>query len=470
MIPELKHSKLFHRLYIILYLSILIFLIGFNFTDSPPPPFGWYQQSMPNLGGRQTKDMTFTDSLTGFAITNRLSITDASFILRTTNGGDNWSFNHSDSGVIYNRIRFINPNTGFVGGFIYINSSFWLVKTTDRGSSWFYINAPFDVNIEDLFALNQDTIWLVYSDSFDGGVFRTTNGGASWTHQVNLGDNPDNIYMFNGRIGFVAKADWHSNLYRTMNGGLNWSLMGTNSGFTDMFFADSLTGWECNGPFMRKTTNGGLNWVNQTLPYGGMLHSPGMSSFSNIGRDTIWGNGGYILYPNNHVRDYLQRTTNGGNNWLFQVPDTSIIDSMTYYHVYFTNRLNGWATGDGTIPTRAEIHTVTGGDTVWYTGIVQKSKEVPKNFILKQNYPNPFNPRTVINYELRVTSYVRLIVYDITGREVQKLVDQKQSAGEYEVDFMGKFVSSGVYLYRMQVTDEKGNASFSDTKKMILLK
>jgi hypothetical protein len=66
---------------------------------------------------------------------------------------------------------------------------------------------------------------------------------------------------------------------------------------------------------------------------------------------------------------------------------------------------------------------------------------------------------------------VRIIAYDILGREVQRMVDQKQSAGEYEVDFMGKFTATGVYFYRMTVDPSTGSGqAFIDTKKMILLK
>jgi hypothetical protein len=95
---------------------------------------------------------------------------------------------------------------------------------------------------------------------------------------------------------------------------------------------------------------------------------------------------------------------------------------------------------------------------------------VPEKFILKQNYPNPFNPRTVMPYSLRSSAHVKIIAYDITGREVQRMVDQYQQAGAYEVDFMGKFTATGVYLYRMTVTDDKSNQVYSDTKKMVLIK
>jgi hypothetical protein len=115
---------------------------------------------------------------------------------------------------------------------------------------------------------------------------------------------------------------------------------------------------------------------------------------------------------------------------------------------------------------------VTGGDTVIYYGIKEKNSNIPKNFILKQNYPNPFNPRTVIPYSLKLAGYVRIIAYDILGREIQRLVDQKQSAGDYEVDFMGKFTATGVYFYRMTVDDPSTSSGhvFVETKKMVMLK
>lgn len=95
---------------------------------------------------------------------------------------------------------------------------------------------------------------------------------------------------------------------------------------------------------------------------------------------------------------------------------------------------------------------------------------IPGDFILKQNYPNPFNPRTVIRFSLKKNAFVKLIAYDIRGIEVQRMVYGRYNAGEYEVDFMGKYSSSGVYFYRMEAEDERSGEIFSDTKRMILLK
>ena len=91
---------------------------------------------------------------------------------------------------------------------------------------------------------------------------------------------------------------------------------------------------------------------------------------------------------------------------------------------------------------------------------------IPVHFMLEQNYPNPFNPVTKINYELRFKDFesVSLKIFDALGREVATLVNQKQKAGSYEVEFNGSNLSSGVYFYKL----EAGN--FVDTKRMILLK
>jgi len=89
---------------------------------------------------------------------------------------------------------------------------------------------------------------------------------------------------------------------------------------------------------------------------------------------------------------------------------------------------------------------------------------IPTAYALEQNYPNPFNPSTVIRYSLPVDGKVSLTVFDITGREVVRLVDEQKRAGAYEATFDARGLSSGVYFYRVQT------GQFSEAKKMILLK
>lgn len=85
-------------------------------------------------------------------------------------------------------------------------------------------------------------------------------------------------------------------------------------------------------------------------------------------------------------------------------------------------------------------------------------------FSLNQNYPNPFNPTTFINYQLGVASDVRLGVYDILGRELAVLVNERKAPGSYSVRFDASGLASGMYFYRLQA------GSFVQAKKMLVLK
>ena len=78
---------------------------------------------------------------------------------------------------------------------------------------------------------------------------------------------------------------------------------------------------------------------------------------------------------------------------------------------------------------------------------------LPKFFQLYQNFPNPYNPETRVQYSLSEAGQVKLEVFDITGRHVATLVDQKEEAGHHEVLFDGSNLTSGIYLYRLQVED-----------------
>jgi hypothetical protein len=91
-------------------------------------------------------------------------------------------------------------------------------------------------------------------------------------------------------------------------------------------------------------------------------------------------------------------------------------------------------------------------------------RSVPNEFELFQNYPNPFNPTTTIRYQIRISGFVSLKVYDAIGQEVATLVSETKSSGVHEVTFNGSNLSSGVYVYRLQA----GN--YSQTKKLVLMK
>ncbi|MBK8549738.1 MAG: T9SS type A sorting domain-containing protein [Ignavibacteria bacterium] len=174
---------------------------------------------------------------------------------------------------------------------------------------------------------------------------------------------------------------------------------------------------------------------------------------------------------------YLSRSTDGGNTWKdFQVSD----------HNFKPKGISGAGSGN----QGDNIGITSGNNTLWPVwmddktgvyqiwtapidlstiGIRQLETSVPDGFVLEQNYPNPFNPSTVIRYSIpsdvkRQTSDVRLVVFDNLGKELLTLVNEKQSAGTYEVDFNAAGLPSGIYYYKLQAGD------FIESKKMSLIK
>jgi exonuclease III len=95
---------------------------------------------------------------------------------------------------------------------------------------------------------------------------------------------------------------------------------------------------------------------------------------------------------------------------------------------------------------------------------VLNNSEIANKFDLFQNYPNPFNSTTKINYKLRITNDVHLAIFDVTGKEIGVLVNEKQNAGSYSVEWNASDYPSGVYFYKL--TSEENSL----TKKLILTK
>jgi len=440
------------------FFSIFVFINAFNFQHNPPS--GWQKQHMPFLNNRPISDITFIDSLTGYAVTGDNSPADTNFIVKTTDGGEVWSIVSS----IYrdlSRVVFLNGETGYISGGYNVSGGF-LARTSNGGTNWNTIETPSTLRIDDISVLSEDTIWIADDNGFNGGLFRTTNGGFDWELQYGGGlggTKPNKIYFYDGLFGWAARNDMEF-LFKTIDGGMNWTRISGEEGFQDIHFVDSEEGWKSYtymGSSMKHTTNGGNTWMEQSIPSGGYILLNYVVSFSNINNDTIWGGGGALLFPNNSVRYFLNFTSNGGMNWYYQVPDTSI--SIVYRYLDFLNKTNGWVyatEGKG-------IHTTTGGDP-GFLNVRQISSEVPEGFVLLQNYPNPFNATTAIRFDILRYGRVRLSVHDLTGKTMRELIDGELQAGTYEYNFNGEGLSSGVYFCSLVTRDERF------TVKMVLAK
>ncbi|MDZ4711554.1 MAG: T9SS type A sorting domain-containing protein, partial [bacterium] len=345
-------------------------------------------------------------------------------------------------------IQFLDNLTGYSLG----NGNHGIIyKTTNGGTDW---NLIHDFNpagiFRDMSFVNQDTGWVCSFDSFDGGVFKTTDGGISWQQQINLGlGNPSKIFFVNKDTGWFSNS--HRELYKTVNGGSNWGGVFTSAyNIVSIFFLNSKKGWirgsaDGNGNGISYTTDGGLNWNNSSGEIGGFD-----ITFVN---DSI----GYAGGGSQPLR--ILKSTDRGRTWGYQnalaTPDISI-------SLLRNDSKMGWAGRD------LLIKTTDGGGTI--VNIENPDIEIPDNFTLYQNYPNPFNPKTAISYEIRNTSHIILKVYNVQGMEVGTLINERKNSGIYKLEFDGNNYISGVYFYKIEVYEEKLNIGSSETKKMLLIK
>ena len=443
----MKLQKTFSR--ILDGLILLVFILFFSsagFQDRNTS--GWYQQWFPNLNGSSITSITFLDSLTGFAVTNSNS-TDQGYILKTTNGGDNWNIIYtyippsSTSG--FTKIQFATDSIGYAS-----TNYFDFFRTTNGGMNWITLSTIWGA--DDMAVINKDSIIVVTSDGFAGGVYRSTNGGYNWQLIWTNGTsgNPSKIYMYDKNMGFTLA----SSLRKTTNGGLNWVDLSSGGIATDIKFIDTLVGWKTYDG-IKKTTDGGLNWFSQQLPNYSSSFTNGCISIINY--DTVW-----MVGAQKYKRAPVYKTTDGGLNWGYQIPDTTL-QIYAYNLSIFSNRIFGWLSP---FSTHFQVHTTSGGnDTSFFTGISNAVSIYPLDYKLYQNYPNPFNSSTVIRYQVTGNSNVLIKVYDINGKEISTLINERKSAGENSVSFNGNNLSSGIYFYTLYV-----NEMFVETKRMTLLK
>ena len=358
-----------------------------------------------NSAGKDYLDIHFFNENTGIAVGGIYSLSRVGLISKTTNGGLNW-VDSITSGICFRGIEFVNSTTGYLGGWVNSASVSPILITTNAGGIWLSVT-PFNCyGIECFSFLNESTGFATGDHPNCQGVFKTTDAGYSWTLNSDFGNGVwlCSVFFVNANTGWV-----------TGNQASPWSGL------------------------LRKTTNGGLNWTHQ------------MNANTNETYEMFFlnENTGWVAGDSPNI----QKTTNGGANWFTQ----STPSAWWMWDIQFINENTGWAAGSqGKV-----FYTTNGGGTVSVQNI---SSEIPASFSLLQNYPNPFNPRTVISFSLSVVSNAILKVYDVMGREVQTLVNERLQAGTYETTFDGSGLNSGVYFYRLKTE------GFSETKRMILLK
>jgi photosystem II stability/assembly factor-like uncharacterized protein len=424
----------------------------------------WVYQSLPIY--QDVSDIKFFDENTGILTYYTYPSTFGMF--RTTNGGFNWTLVNNN--IYYYQMQKVDSSTLYLVGVR--NGSYRLQKTFNKGISWDSINLPY--TYRGISFINRDTGWISGANALSySAVWRTTNGGFTFeqlTDTTGWGDLFFLKYKVNGEyIGWHYSSSGDDKFWKTTNSGNNWfQITRPPALFLGYFsFIDENTGWITYGggaiDGLYKTTNGGYNWSIQNLPLGSNIITS-ISKFKIINYDTLYGTGGYRWLGGGRSNGLIWKTTNGGLNWGYQEPlDTSYHNGL-YWAIDFINSNSGWAYGGN------GAYTTNGGGSIIYTSINNSIISKPLNYILYQNYPNPFNNMTKIKYQIKTenrkqNSDVKLIIFDILGKEIITLVNGKKSSGIYETLFNGSNLSSGLYFYSLFIENQ-----IIDTKRMIFIK
>jgi photosystem II stability/assembly factor-like uncharacterized protein len=383
----------------------------------------------------QLNAIDFVNNSTGFAAGNYGTF------LKTTNGGINWSRKTTNVSQTLTSFKFKNANQGYL-----ISNNGTILKTSNGGENW---NSAYNNSNEIYNSIcllnNSDSLIIGGSSNSNGSIFFKvfTNDKKEINDFICIipgCSSVNSVKFINMNTGFAAGAN--GIIAKTINKGINWTVSnpGINETYTCLEFINQTTGFAVtNGGKVIETTNCGLTWYNVYVATQGLFSV----KFFNLQTGYISGYNGFFA-----------RTTDCGDNWSPNFTGTY----NTLYSISITDSVVLYLAGQG----GAILKSINGGIS---SSIKKISESVIKSFSLSQNYPNPFNPSTNIRYKIPKNSFVILKVYNILGKEIATLVNEKLSPGEYESTFDGGNLPSGVYFYSLYADGVR-----IDTKKMVLLK
>jgi photosystem II stability/assembly factor-like uncharacterized protein len=397
-------------------------------------------------------------------------------IFRSLNEGLLWE--KSNNGLTNQRMAgfAVNGNKIFAGTF-----HDGLYYTTNKGYDW--IAAGLEKKYVMQMGTNGPDNIFLYTPEEQGGMFRSTNGGMNW-QELNSNLPPGNVNQFlKVSNGFFAATE--NGIYKTTDNGDSWIYKGPfayrfryiKANLNQVIFASS-------DSRLFRSTNLGDNWeILDSLGY-------------NLRGFCLSGNGNvYALYSNR-----LYMSSSLGTNWLVtdSTANFGVITSGEDGTLFVTdwdgvyrsidNGANWMQINSGlTFPDVVTLdfdedgylYAGTGGAGVFRSvnpvlNINHVGNTHIDRYSLSQNYPNPFNPSTNIKFQIPLSRgvsadggrgvSVRLLVYDLLGREIQTLVNQQLQPGSYNVDWDASNYPSGVYFYKLE------SNGFVESKKMVLIK
>lgn len=431
-----------------------------------------------------------------YGIGDKLWIDGNAGLIATSNDfGENWELlTPIPSATIYG-LAFPSSSVGYAAGFDGV-----LIKSTDGGMNWKggYLTVGFrTLNINDIYFLNEDVGYAAHSYRM---VAKTTDGGETWSaiipDTLSVVVSSQGVHFVDERLGFVVGklATGVDIIYRTTDGGSSWTEQ-TNlvsKTIQKVAFANENNGIAvAEGLKAVYTTNSGINWTQSQF-----LNVPSALAASNL-RSVVFLNSNEAVAVGDKI---ILKTNDGGANFQYIETGASVLLYSVVFRndtVYASGKGEVWMSADmgnnwtnildtNVVSTTNTLYSVAVDNDgyVWVSSAgsrifttkpdtpvtVEPDVNAVLNFNLDQNYPNPFNPSTVISWQSPVDCWQVLKVFDVLGNEIATLVDEYKPAGSYKAEFDASRLSSGVYFYQLRFGGAGTGQALVQTKKMILVK
>jgi photosystem II stability/assembly factor-like uncharacterized protein len=405
-------------------------------------------------------------------------------IYRSTDFGENWDITGVTAGTI---------NRAFISelGDIYTATFNGVQKYNAETNKWSVLGltsvSPV-LGLDWLSDIIMDNDDVLFASSWAGDVYKSSDNGTTWdttasvdtaqTHILDMVLYPDNSILL-GIFGYIKRStDKGASWIKIINGlpnSITNNIAVTSEGIVYAVSQDKLC---------RANHIDSLFIVIKDSIYSS---SPPIYNRLSVGND------GLIFLASQNTDSGIYRSTNYGDSWV-RVSDHESVASISISEdkyvvaglgagqgVLLSSDLGDtWFQINGGLPTDSYItwnqidtdgylYAAVAGRGLYKTNAIVTS--IDENYqldnykyLLEQNYPNPFNPKTKIQYTVGKKQFVSLIVFDLLGRKVLTLVNEEKPIGNYEVEFDGTYLSSGIYFYQLRA------GGFIQTKKMILLK
>ena len=271
-------------------------------------------------------------------------------------------------------IFFVNSTTGWAVG-----NSGAILKTSD-GTTWINQSSPTSATVFlDVYYIDSNTGWTTGSNAATGfgtsaSMFKTTDGGTSWSRQVVPLTNTNtstasparllDLFFINSNTGWAVGNS--GAMFTTTDGGTNWTTVTppNRNSFTGVHFIDANTGWAVanantnpgvgNSGVIFKSTDGGANWTSQAVPLG--ITYTGSNTFSPNAVYFIDANIGWVVGG----QGLILKTTNGGSTWTQLTNLPLSLQTGSFFNVYFANANIGWLSASGHM-----VFKTTDGGTTW---------------------------------------------------------------------------------------------------------